>query len=116
MIELVLNCKSRRVEITNLSNYQGEKTTRKASRGVVWCALKLSNFSTIFREYLALHCVERLPFVDIIMSGKQTTQNKDTNTEISENLQTVLKMTHNESQIAALNSCLGKEPIVLIQV
>ncbi|KAH8968929.1 hypothetical protein BDL97_02G009000 [Sphagnum fallax] len=86
-----------------------------------WWLLKLCNLSTIMREYTSLHSVGVLPFVNVILSGTYSATNETGSVpaqgwwNIPQPLLEYLKLSHNDSQLQAIQAGLSHNPLVLIQ-
>lgn len=83
-----------------------------------WWMIKLSNMSTIMREYTALQSVGHLPFADVILTGQvksahETSSNVQWSVPIR--LMDFLEESHNDSQLMAIKAGLGRDPVILIQ-
>ncbi|KAH7281053.1 hypothetical protein KP509_36G027600 [Ceratopteris richardii] len=104
-----------------------EKTLSRSSRllkmakalqtaNTAWWMMKVSNLSTIIREYTALQSVNHLPFADVILSGQDKIKiNDSSDSIIPPKLMGFLLENHNESQIQAIKAGLAHTPMVLIQ-
>ncbi|CAM6125409.1 unnamed protein product [Calypogeia fissa] len=93
-----------------------------------WWLMKLSNMSTILREYTALRSVGSLPFVNVILSAEDSSKDGADSNEVSNKsssnlgywniplpLKEYLSGTHNPSQMQAIQAGLARKPLVLIQ-
>lgn len=84
-----------------------------------WWMIKLSNLSTIVREYTALQSIGQLPFADVILSGQLKAALNDSSDASSyvvpSKLMEFLEENHNESQLQAIKAALTRSPVVLIQ-
>ncbi|MCO5574144.1 hypothetical protein L7F22_027924 [Adiantum nelumboides] len=81
-----------------------------------WWMMKVSNLSTIVREYTALQSMCQLPFADVILSGQsKVTLNDSSDSIVPPKLLEFLEENHNDSQIQAIKAGLTCSPIVLIQ-
>ncbi|KAF5835699.1 P-loop containing nucleoside triphosphate hydrolase protein [Dunaliella salina] len=80
-----------------------------------WWLLKLSNMSTITREWCAMQNAECSPFVDILLSGKPRSAPSSKHMDIPPGMNATMEAQCNPSQMEALRAGLDGTPLVLIQ-
>jgi senataxin len=80
---------------------------------------ELSNMSTIFREWNAIHCLPFGPLRSVILTGKpsasQLSERNVSKLEVPPRMRAVMEKQYNESQMQAVTAGLDGSPMVLIQ-
>ncbi|KAK9812261.1 hypothetical protein WJX73_008588 [Symbiochloris irregularis] len=114
-------CLSLDTQSGNLAGSHRIEAVRKGLEAVQgsWFLLRLSNMSTIIREWEALHSVTQLAFKEAFLSGRPEAgrgqQSPQTRLHIPPAMHHALEQEYNASQMAAMCSGLSDEPVVLIQ-